>query len=85
MEKIMIMCRTMTHAQRSQRLLEQNGIVSSLVKAPVYLTRSGCGYAIVLRRHGADAVKILRNAGLLSGRIYRKLNEEWSEVTDDLS
>lgn len=85
MEKILIMCRSMTQAQRSQRLLERNGIMSSLVKAPVNLTRSGCGYALILRRHGAEGIQILRDADMLTGRIYEKNNEEWREIARDLS
>ena len=84
MEKYLIMCRSMTHAQRSQRLLERNGIISSLIKAPVSLTRSGCGYALVLRRHAGEGIRLLREAGLLTGRIYEQLNEEWKEVPYDL-
>ncbi len=85
MEKVLILCRSMTHAQRSQRLLERNGIVSSLVKAPVNLTRSGCGYALILRRHGAEGIRILKDADMLSGKIYEKNNDDWREVASDLS
>ena len=85
MEKVLILCRSMTHAQRSQRLLERNGIVSSLVKAPVNLTRSGCGYALILRRHGAEGIRILKDADMLSGKIYEKNNDDWREVARDLS
>ena len=85
MEKYLIMCRTMTHAQRSQHLLERSGIMSSLIKAPVALTRSGCGYALVLRRHGREGIQLLKEAALLSGRVYEKIDEDWREVTNDLS
>ena len=85
MEKYLVMCRSMTHAQRSQRLLERNGIMSSIVKAPVSMTRSGCGYALILRRHGTDGIRFLKEAGLLSGKIYVRAGEEWREATDDLS
>ncbi len=85
MEKYLIMCRSMTHAQRSQRLLERNGIMSSLIKAPVNLTRSGCGYALILRRHGPEAIRILKDADLLSGRVYEKTDDDWREITHDLS
>ena len=84
MEKHLIMCRSMTHAQRSQRLLEQNGIMSSLVKAPVALTRSGCGYALILRRHCSEGIRILKEAVLLSGKVYESINEEWREMPHDL-
>ncbi len=85
MDQYLILCRSMTHAQRSQRLLERNGIMSSVIKAPVYLTRSGCGYAILLRRHAVDAQRLLRDAKLLDGKVYRKIGDEWREADDDLS
>lgn len=84
-EKTLIMCRSMTHAQRAQRLLERNGIISSLVKAPLHLTKSGCGYALILRRHSKDAIRILKDAGLLNGKIYDMVGESWEERRNDLS
>lgn len=85
MEKVLIMCRSMTHAQRSQRLLERNGIMSSLVKAPVPLTRTGCGYALILRRHGTEGIRLLKDAGLPGGKVYEMIDDEWRERADDLS
>lgn len=85
MEKVLILCRTMTHAQRSQRLLERSGIVSAVVKAPLALTQSGCGYALSLRRHAQDAVRLLREAGMLKGKVFALKNEVWSGWNDDLS
>ena len=85
MGKMMILCRSMTHAQRSQRLLERNGIMSRVIKAPVTLTKSGCGYALILRRHGWEAVEILRSAELLRGKIYEWEEEVWRERAYDLS
>ncbi len=85
MEKVMILCRSMTQAQRGQRLLERSGIVSTTVKAPLHLTRSGCGYGLVLRRHAAEAARLLKEAGLLNGKIYQWENESWTEASYDLS
>lgn len=85
MEKYLIMCRSMTHAQRSQRLLERNGIMSSVIKAPTALTHSGCGYALILRHHGQDGIRLLKEAELLSGKVYEKINDEWRELAHDLS
>lgn len=85
MEQYLIMCRSLTHAQRSQRLLERSGIVSTLIKAPVSLTKSGCGYALTLRRHVREAAELLGKAGMLNGKIYVKKDEAWSEYGYDLS
>ncbi|MCR5664401.1 MAG: DUF3343 domain-containing protein [Oscillospiraceae bacterium] len=85
MEKLLITCRTLTHAQRCVRLLERRGIVAAVIKAPPELTRAGCGYAVSLRRSGAEAVRMLREASMLNGKIYRLEERGWREVSDDLS
>ncbi len=84
MEKVMVLCRSMTQAQRGQRLLERNGIVSTMTKAPLSLTHSGCEYALVLRRHAEEAVRLLKAAGLPIGKVYEWKNEAWSEAAYDL-
>lgn len=85
MEKVLLTCRSMTQAQRAQRLLERRGIVSTMIKTPVYLTKSGCGYALLLRRHSREAVLLLREAALFDGKVYGMRDERWLEVNDDLS
>ena len=82
MEKYLIMCRSLTHAQRSQRLLEQNGIISTVIKAPTGLTQKGCGYSLVLRRHAPEAVRILRERNLLTGQVFRWEDAQWREWHD---
>lgn len=72
MDLFLIMCRSLTHAQRSLRLLEHNGIVAAVVKAPQELRSNGCGYALRLYRHFEDAVRVLRTGGLLQGKLYRQ-------------
>ncbi len=85
MEKHLLMCRSMTQAQRAQRLLERRGIVSTMIKAPVYLTKSGCGYALLLRRHTGEAIRLLKAEGLFEGKIFEMINDRWVEVQNDLS
>ena len=67
MDLYLIMCRSLTNAQRSMRLLEQKGIVAAVIRAPQELRKSGCGYALRLYRHFDEAVSILRKADLLQG------------------
>ena len=82
MEKYLIMCRSLTHAQRCQRLLEQSGIISSVIKAPAGLTQKGCGYSLVLRRHIKDALRVLRERNLLTGKVYQWDGTQWREEYD---
>ena len=85
--KILILCRSLTTAQRGSLLLERRGISAPVVKAPQNLRGSGCGYALSLYRRAAEAVTILKNSGLLTGKLYRRTeNGEYLEVGEhDLS
>ena len=60
MNEILFIARSVTHAQRMVRALEQCGIRSVLFRAPAGLTGGGCSYAVaggpdVLTDSGADA------------------------------
>ena len=46
--KVLIMCRSLTTAQRGALLLERRSISVSVVKAPQHLRGNGCGYALSL-------------------------------------
>ena len=48
MTQYLLMCRSLTYAQKSVKLLERSGITAAVVKAPPGLSRSGCGYAVSL-------------------------------------
>ena len=85
--KYLIMCSSLTAAQRSALLLERRGIGASVVKAPQQLRANGCGYAVSLYRRLGEAVAILKSANLLKGKIYlRKDDGSYREAEDhDLS
>ena len=85
--KYLVMCKSLTTAQRGALLLERHGISASVVKAPQHLRGSGSGYALSLYRNLEEAVMTLRNARLLTGKIYCRLdNGEYQEVGEyDLS
>ena len=72
MSQYLILFRSLTWAQSSQRLLERAGITSQVVKAPQELTTEGCGYALSLFRRFEDAVSILKRNNRINGRIYRR-------------
>ena len=71
--RYLIMCRSLTYAQKSAALLERHGIASGISKAPAGLSGRGCAYSItVSEQNGAKAVQILRNANLLYGKVYEQ-------------
>lgn len=41
-----IMCRSLTYAQKSVRVLERVGISGRVVRAPKGISNSGCSYAV---------------------------------------
>ena len=85
--KVLIMCKSLTNAQRCALLLERRGISASVVKAPQNLRGNGCGYAVSLFQRFHEAVEVLENSKLLTGKIYyRSEGGEYLEVGEhDLS
>ena len=81
MMQYLIMCRSMTYAQRSAAVLERAGISARVVKAPQGLSSSGCGYGVSLYRRFDEARNLLKKNGLLNGKIfYRDDDEEFREI-----
>lgn len=76
----LIMCRTLTFAQKSSKLLEKYAIDSIVVKAPQKLTGGGCGYAVNVPRKGEEAIVIMKRNNMISGKIYRVQNGEYIEI-----
>ena len=85
--RYLILCRSLTYAQRAEALLERRGIDAPILKAPLRLRERGCGYALSVTRRIREAAALLRENHLLTGRIYARLDDgEYREVTEyDLS
>jgi len=71
----LITFKTLTQAQRASRLLERAGHTVSIRRVPPDLSRSGCGYAITLRKSAYDAVERLKTNGLWTGKLFRREGE----------
>ncbi len=71
MQHYLILCRSLTYAQRAQRAVERAGGTGSVVKAPQEVTGGGCNYGVRVPAGKLDAaVAAIRNAGLPMGKIY---------------
>lgn len=71
MQKYLIMCRSITQAQRVSRLLERSGLTAVTRRAPLELTGSGCGHCVIVReRDVGRALALIRDAGIQIGKIY---------------
>ena len=82
MLKYLIMCRSLTYAQRSARALENAGITSVVTKAPQSVSNAGCAYCVkVSERRLKEALSVLKGAGLSPGRVFlRDDNGEINEI-----
>ncbi len=77
----LIMCRSLTQAQRAAKLLERNGITASVVKAPQGLSSRGCAYALSLYWKFDEAVRLLDRNGLINGKMFKRTADgEYQEV-----
>lgn len=61
----LIICRSLTYAQRTESVLRAGGYRASLTRVPASVWKEGCGYGVKLR--GADigrAAELLNRRGL---------------------
>lgn len=78
----LFMCKSLTYAQRSARVLERRGFGSSVVRAPKELASGGCSYCVrVSEKHRDAALAALREAGLGPQRVFRIAPDGYTEVT----
>lgn len=67
----LITFRSITPAQRGQRVLQGAGILCTLQRTPKVLAQQGCGYCLRLRPGDVlRAVALLRSAGLGFSKVY---------------
>ena len=67
----LITFRSVTFAQKGERLLKNDGIDCTLQRTPRELSERGCGYCLRIR--GTDAVaamELLKEKQLAYGRVY---------------
>ena len=72
MQRYLIMCRSLTYAQRASSALERAGITAVVARAPQGLTGSGCGYCVTVSpgRFNA-ALGVLSRSNVPHGTLYR--------------
>ena len=79
----LIVCRSLTYAQRTARVLERAGMSGYIMRAPKLISGEGCSHCVkVAERWLAPALKVLNREGLGPKRVFLQ-NEEgsYSEVT----
>ena len=67
-----ILCRSLTQAQRAQRALQRGGVFSSVTKAPQSANPGGCTYGVKVGARSTDrALALLREQGIETGAVYQ--------------
>ena len=74
--------RSVTFAQRAEKLLNQRGYRVSLMRTPRWMEEQGCGYALkIWTGEILTAVKLLREARIQLRKVYAQGDEgELEEV-----
>ena len=81
--RYLILCRSLTYAQKAAAVLERRGIDAPIIKAPLRLRERGCGYALSVSRRFSEAVALLKENHLLTGRLYSRSEDgEYREVNE---
>lgn len=67
----LIMCRSLTNAQRSSQVLERAGITATVLKAPQSISGEGCAYCVKLYESRLErALELLEAASIRPGKTY---------------
>lgn len=79
----LLLCKSLTYAQRSARVLEQKGVGATVVKAPAAAQANGCAYCVrIAEKNRANAMHILEASGLPPQRVFRMEHDTLTEVTE---
>ena len=72
MEHNLIMCRSLTYAQRALRTLERGGVTAALLKVPQTVSHTGCSYGLrVPERHLNYCLRLLDENDNPYGKVFR--------------
>lgn len=78
----LIICRSLTYAQRTAQVLERVGIPGWVQRSPKLISKEGCGYCVrIPERRLTDALTVLRREGMSPKQVFLQTAEgEYSEV-----
>lgn len=67
----LIICRSLTYAQRSAKVLERAGITSYIIRTPKKIAKEGCGHGVkVSQKNLNSALAALGRADLSPKQLY---------------
>ena len=67
----LLVCRSLTYAQRTAKALERAGITAIVTRTPGEIAAEGCGYCVKIpERRLSETLVLLKNHELSPSRIY---------------
>ncbi len=67
----LIICRSLTYAQRTAKVLERVGITAHIMRTPRSIAGEGCSHGVkIAQRRLPDALVALNRAGLSPSRVF---------------
>ncbi len=67
----LIVCRSLTYAQRTERALARGGITAHILRSPKLIDSEGCSHSVkVSERNLSAALAVLARAGLSPKRVF---------------
>ena len=67
----LIICRSLTYAQRTANALERYGISAYIMRTPRTIAGEGCSHAVkVSQRRLPDALRVLNRTGMPAQRLF---------------
>lgn len=67
----LLVCRSLTYAQRTAKALERAGIAAIVTRTPGEIASEGCGYCVKIpERRLSETLVLLKNHELSPSRIY---------------
>ncbi len=78
----LIVCRSLTYAQRTASALERAGITARVMRSPKSISGEGCSHSVkISQRALPDSLVVLQRVGLSPRRIYVSVgNGSYQEV-----
>lgn len=75
--------RSVTAAQRGEKVLQKAGFRATLLRTPKWMEAQGCGYSLRLWTDNAQpAVQLLRDQGVAFRRVYIQIPDGTLEERD---
>lgn len=86
MKEILIVCRSITYAQRASRAIGRVGVSHQILRLPAGVVNSGCGYAVRVRSsYLRAALRAMAQEGMQPSALFVWENGAYREVRHDLS